>query len=174
MPQPCYHKPWATVHFSANLSSWSLSSQSVSRFDEGCSSVQYSLIILLRLGSMSLHFMFLFQQHLWTLIKASHGYAFPIPKQSWECNSFFDSLLLFILCTWPSHLTCLRLFSMRISAIDDSPVLQQISPFVTLSFLDVSVHSLRSLWLLYTSSYKHGASSFDSDSTLTAPTWFSK
>ena len=73
------------------------------------------------------------------IIKASHGYAFPIPKQSWEYNSFFDSLLLSILCTWPSHLTCLRFFSMRISAIDGSPALQRISTFVILSFLDVFI-----------------------------------
>ena len=45
-------------------------------------------------------------------------YWLRIAKHSWKYNSFFGSLLLSILCTWPSKI---RFFSMRISAIDGIP-----------------------------------------------------
>ena len=64
---------------------------------------------------MSLQFMFL----LATYLNLNLGlYWLSIAKLSWKYNSFFSSLLLSILCTWPSNL---RFFSMRISAIDRSP-----------------------------------------------------
>ena len=62
---------------------------------------------------------------------------------------------LSILCMWPSHLTCLRIFSMRISAIDGSPALQRISTFVILFFLDTFIrcvhcdHHIASMELLH-------------------------
>ena len=64
---------------------------------------------------MSLQFKFL----LATYLNLNLGpYWLLVAKQSWKYNSFFVSLLLFILCTWPSKL---RFFSKRISAIDESP-----------------------------------------------------
>ena len=63
---------------------------------------------------MSLQFMFLLAKYL-NLNLGLHWLR--IAKHSWKYNSFFGSLLLFILCTWPSNL---RFFSMRISPIDES------------------------------------------------------
>ena len=64
---------------------------------------------------MSLQFMFL----LATYLNLKLGlYWLRIAKHSWKYNSFFGSLLLFILFTWPSNL---RFFSMRISPMDGSP-----------------------------------------------------
>ena len=80
-----------------------------------------------RLRLMSLHFMFFFNcniceplsrppliTHYQTELTAAYFVA---------ANSYFGSLLLFILCMWPSRLT---FFSMRISAIDSSPARQRL------------------------------------------------
>ena len=63
-----------------------------------------------------------------------------IPKQSWNYNSCLGSLLISILCTWPSHL---RFFLIRKSTIDGSPVRQRISTFVILSFHSTFIITLR-------------------------------
>ena len=54
-----------------------------------------------------------------------------IPKQSWNYNSCLGSLLISILCTWPSHQ---RFFAIRISVIEISPVRQRFFTFAILSF----------------------------------------